>query len=335
VVTATDGVVFSEAKVFSEWHALVSAWFVQLEVAADRPNGFHGSIRIGALDGVSLSEINAACHSVQRTPALIARGAPHMLKLSLQLSGTGLLIQDGREAVLSPGDLAVYDTNRPYSLAFDDDFRGLVLMFPHDLIALPREEIEQLSAVRMAGNAGLGRVISPFLVQLARNLDQLTSDSGLRLVHNTLDLVTTMFISELGAGGGSACAPNHELLGQVRRYIDDNLGDPDLTPTKVAAAHYISARHLHTLFRPEGTTVATWIRARRLERCRRDLRDPAHATRPIAALAARWGFLDASHFSRLFKATYDVPPSTYRARALGPLAEHPRDSRGTSGTVAL
>jgi AraC-like DNA-binding protein len=321
VVTATDGVVFSEARTFSDWHALVSASFVALDVSADRPGGFRGSIRSGAMDGVSLSEVSAAGHSVHRTPALVARGDPHMLKLSLQMSGTGLLIQDGREAVLSPGDLAVYDTNRPYTLAFDHDFRGMVLMFPHNLIALPREEIGQLTAIRMARDVGLGRVISPFLVQLARNLDQLTSGSGLRLVHNTLDLLTTMFVNELGAGGGSACAPNHELLSQVRRYIDDNLGDPELTPTKVAAAHYISARHLHTLFRPEGATVAAWIRARRLERCRRDLRDPAHASRPIAALAARWGFLDAPHFSRLFKAAYGVPPSAYRARALGPLAE--------------
>lgn len=323
MVTATGSdaaLTVSVAKTFTDWHALVSASFVPLEVATDRPAGFHGTIRGRVLDGVSLSEVTAASHHVQRTPALIARGNPHLLKLSLQLSGTGLLIQDGREAVLSPGDLAVYDTNRPYTLAFDDDFRAMVLMFPHNLIALPPDEIGQLTAVRMAGDAGLGRVISPFLVQLARNLEQVTGGSGLRLAHNALDLLTTMFVSELGAGGGSARTPNQELLARVRQYIDDNLGDPDLCPTKVAAAHYISARHLHTLFRAEGTTIAAWIRARRLERCRRDLRDPVHASRSIAALASRWGFLDAAHFSRVFKAAYDVPPSTYRAQALGPLA---------------
>lgn len=314
-----DGVVASVAKTFADWHALVSASFVPLEVSTDRPDGFRAGIRTQVLDGVSLSEITAAGHSVQRTPALIARGGPHMLKLSLQLSGTGLLVQDGREAVLSTGDLAVYDTNRPYTLAFDDDFQAMVLMFPHHFIALPPEEMGQLTAVRMAGDAGLGRVISPFLVQLARNLDQLSGGSGLRLAHNALDLLTTMFVDELGAGEHQARGRNHELLDRVRHYIDANLGDPGLSPTTVAAAHFISARHLHTLFRSEGTTIAAWIRARRLERCRRDLRDPAHSARPIAALAARWGFLDAAHFSRVFKATYRVPPSEYRARALGVL----------------
>jgi len=321
VVVAAESVGTSVAKTFSDWQAIVSASFVPLEVSTDRPSGFRGGIRGCVLDGVLLSTVTATSHSVQRTPALIGRGDPHMVKLGLQLSGTGLVIQDGREALLSPGDLAVYDTKRPYTVAFDDDSQSMVLMFPQHFIGLPPEEIDQLTAVRMAGDVGLGRVISPFLVQLARNLDQLSGSISIRLAHNVLDLLTTMFVNQLGNGAPPGRTPNQELLGQVRHYIDANLGDPELTPTKVAAAHYISARHLHTLFRTEGTTIATWIRARRLEHCRRDLRDPVHASRPVAALAARWGFLDPAHFSRVFKATYDIPPSIYRARALGPLLD--------------
>ena len=37
------------------------------------------------------------------------------------------------------------------------------------------------------------------------------------------------------------------------------------------------------------------------------------AERPVAAVAARWGFVDAAHFSRAFKTTYGVSPSEYRA----------------------
>ena len=60
----------------------------------------------------------------------------------------------------------------------------------------------------------------------------------------------------------------------------------------IAAAHHISLRSLHQLFHDEGLTVAGWIRQRRLECCRRDLSDPALAARPVAAIAARWGFLE-------------------------------------------
>ncbi|MET8678043.1 helix-turn-helix transcriptional regulator [Streptomyces sp. NPDC004647] len=62
--------------------------------------------------------------------------------------------------------------------------------------------------------------------------------------------------------------------------------------------------------------VGNWIRLRRLEQCRRDLHDPALCARPVSAIAVRWGFRDAAHFSRTFRATYGVPPGEYRAAAI-------------------
>ena len=59
-------------------------------------------------------------------------------------------------------------------------------------------------------------------------------------------------------------------------------------------------------------TVAGWIRSRRLERCRRDLADPSLAARPVAAIAARWGFSSAADFSRAFRTAHGVPPAEYR-----------------------
>jgi AraC-like DNA-binding protein len=84
----------------------------------------------------------------------------------------------------------------------------------------------------------------------------------------------------------------------------------------VAAAHHISVRYLHRLFQPVGTTVGSWIRHRRLERCSRDLAEPALSLRPIHAVGARWGFRHAAEFSRAFRAAYGMPPSDYREAAL-------------------
>ena len=44
--------------------------------------------------------------SLPRTPELIARSDRRAYKVSLQLAGNGLLIQDNREALLQPGDIA-------------------------------------------------------------------------------------------------------------------------------------------------------------------------------------------------------------------------------------
>ncbi|MFD4701025.1 helix-turn-helix transcriptional regulator [Streptomyces niveus] len=61
-----------------------------------------------------------------------------------------------------------------------------------------------------------------------------------------------------------------------------------------------------------GTSPAAWIRHRRLERCRLDLANPRLNARPIQAIAERWGFTNPTHFSRLFRAAYGIPPRDYR-----------------------
>lgn len=296
---------------FSDFQNAVSESFVPLRVTSERPEPFKGRIRSAGTEEVHISEVAATLHVVERTPELIARSDRHYYKLSLQLAGTGLLIQDNREAILQPGDLAIYDTHRPYSLVFDDSFKTMVVMFPQHLIDLPVDIVGQLTAVRMSGSQGLGSMVTPFLAQLANNLDRLSGGTGLRLAHSALDLITTMLASELDLESIGARG-HQQLLQQVRRYIDEHLASPELGPAQIAAAHYISTRHLHGIFRESGTTVSSWIRSRRLERCRRDLLDPVYANRPVSAIAARWGFVDAAHFSRVFKAAYDHSPSEVR-----------------------
>ncbi|HWU45561.1 MAG TPA: helix-turn-helix domain-containing protein [Humibacter sp.] len=305
------------ARNFSAFRTAVSESFVPLQVTSDRPDPFWGRIRSSSAgEEMHVSEVSATRHIVERTPELIARADRHFYKISVMLSGTGLLVQDNREAVLRPGDLAIYDTHRPYSLVFDDDFKTLVLMFPQHLIDLPVDMVGQLTAVRMSGRDGLGAMITPFVAQFAANLEHFSASTGTRLAHSTIDLFTTMLANELDVG--RAPSNGHQaLVRQIHRYIDENLGSPELGPAQIAAAHYISTRHLHGIFQEHDTTVSSWIRSRRLERCRRDLLDPLCADRPVAAIAARWGFMDAAHFSRVFKAAYDRPPSDLRVGRVG------------------
>jgi len=75
---------------------------------------------------------------------------------------------------------------------------------------------------------------------------------------------------------------------------------------------HISTGYLHKLFRMEDSTVSRFIRERRLEHCRRDLIAAASLTLPISSIGARWGLIDAAHFSRVFKAAYGASPREYR-----------------------
>ena len=230
-----EGVRCAVADSFTQWRTLVSQSFVPLEVRSESPT-FHGTLRSRVLDELSIVEVTANGHQVLRTPTLIAASTRQYFKLNLQLTGSGLLVQDNREATLRPGDLAVYDTNRPYTLEFDQDFRTLVLMFPHDVLDLPADSVGQLTAVRLPGDAGLGRLISPFMVQLAENLDVLSGASGHRLAYNAVDLIATMFESELNQRRDPEAGAHGDLLGRIRSYVDAHLGDPELGPASIAAA---------------------------------------------------------------------------------------------------
>ncbi len=300
---------------FRDFRDAVAGSFVPLEVGSLGAGPFWGRLRTVDVDAVHVTEVKATRHTVERTPLLIEANDPRYYKASLQVSGTGLLIQDGREALLQPGDLAIYDTDRPYSLVFEEDIRMLVLMFPRESIGLPPEMVGQLTAHRFSSDDGLGGMIIPFLNTVSQNIDRVGGLAGPRLVQTALDLITTMFASELDLEAASG--DSHQLLmQQIRGYIDANLGSPELGPAQIAAAHFISTRHLHGLFREKGTTVSTWIRERRLDRCRRDLVDPLNAHLSVSAIAARWGFLDAAHFSRVFKAAHGASPSELRLASL-------------------
>ncbi|MDN5795610.1 MAG: helix-turn-helix domain-containing protein [Intrasporangium sp.] len=297
------------------WRAAINNSFVPLQIDEADGVAFRGSLASTVVEDVSVFEIRATPHVVNRTEELIEQVEGRYYKLSLQLAGSALLEQDGREARLRPGDLAIYDTHRPYRLSFPGPNHALVVMFPHEAVDLPRDEVARVTAARFPSDQGLGRVINPFFIELGRNLDQLRGSHASRLVRSALDLLVTMLSQELSRAADGAVSPARSLAREVREYILANLGDPDLTPASIAQAHYISTRHLYTIFSAEGETVSAWIRARRLERIRRDLTDPLHAGHPVSAIAAQWGLHDAAHFSRVFKAEYGQSPSAYRESA--------------------
>src|SRR5260370_39862240 len=88
----------------------------------------------------------------------------------MQLRGYCLVTQDGREAPLTPGDFALYDTRRPYQLSFDSEFRMLVVMFPRELLNLRADDLANVVARRVSGRRGAGGPVSPFFMKLANAL---------------------------------------------------------------------------------------------------------------------------------------------------------------------
>ncbi|WEH12836.1 helix-turn-helix domain-containing protein [Streptomyces sp. VNUA24] len=300
-----------QSERFDFWRDIVCDAFVPLR-AEPGEGPFRGQLRGLSLGELQVTEIEATAHTVYRTPRTIACSDADYFKLGLQLRGYCLLAQDGREAPLTPGDFAIYDTTRPYTLSFDDSYRQLVLMVPRTVLRVPPDKVSRITAVRVSGRNGIGALVSPLLLRLADHLDEYENVGSLRLADNIVDLLVTLLSERLETEAPSPDSGRRALMMRIASFIERHLGDHDLGPESVAAAHFISTRYLHKLFRDEGTTVSAWIRERRLEHCRRDLRDPLQLSRPVGAIASRWGFADAAHFSRIFRSAYGASPREYR-----------------------
>lgn len=296
---------------FAEWKTLVGNRFGQLSIST-RAAEFHGEIRTRSVDQTHVTEIVASPHQVRHSANQIKVDDKKLLKLSLLLEGTALVAQDGRTAALSAGDVAIYETSRPYTLEFTDDVRVLVMIFPRHLIGLPPRLIHQATAARMAGDSGIGTMISPFMRHIATNLDLLDGVGGKRIVHSAIDLVAALLSAELAKTDATTDDHDQAKMDQIRLFIETHLRDQELSSPAIAAAHFISTRKLQYLFQEQGQTVSDYVRERRLERSRLDLIDPALSAVSIQHIALQWGLADPAYFSRLFKATYGITPREYR-----------------------
>ncbi|KAA9158116.1 helix-turn-helix domain-containing protein [Amycolatopsis acidicola] len=288
------------------WREVLAEAFVPLDTTPlGDESALTGRVLARPVADLQLSVVAGSRQVVRRTRGLIRRSEADLCKVGVQLRGDGVVEQDGRSARLRPGDLAVYDTDRPYELAFERDFEMLVLVVPRARLEARARSLGDRTAVAIPGTHGSGALASSLL----RGLDRTAAPEpeAAHLSDAAVDLVAAC----LAVGAPQPASETVVLAAQ--RYLTDHLGDPGLNPARVAAAVHVSLRHLQKLFERRGLTITGSIRDGRLERCRRDLRDPRLADRPVAAIAASWGLVDAAQFSRSFRARYGAAPSQYRA----------------------
>ncbi|MGJ6969942.1 helix-turn-helix domain-containing protein [Streptosporangium sp. G11] len=302
---------------FASWHDhLFRQVVAPMMITCDDPAGFRGSIESIDLSAVHVSAVEASPCGAYRTPRMIRQSDPELFQLAFNMRGETSITQDRRYALSQPSDMVLYHTSRPHQIrtGFSKDATyGVMVVFPAKLLPLPSRKVERLTATPLSGREGIGALISGFLTRLVNGADQYGVSDRSRLGLVLTDLLTALIAHHLDADTAlQATTRQRVLLLQVHTFVQQHLTDPHLSPATIAAAHGISIRTLHRLFQTQGATVAEWIRAQRLECCRRDLSDPALGDRPIHAIATRWSFPVAAHFTRAFTAAYGVTPQEYR-----------------------
>lgn len=296
--------------------ALVTTRIKAVEAESRKP--FMARMRAMRLGASQLSDISYGSLLSQRTPRLIRQSDPEYLQVAVITSGRQGIEQAGNTALLGRGDMVLYDSSRPFD-AFTENSPGgdgsVLLQFPKTLLSLPAHRLNDLLAVPLCARRGVGRLLAQFLTTAASEYDACEPSDSTRLGTTAVDLVTAMVSHHLDAESAlSSTSRQRVLYTRALSFIDEHLGSADLTPSAVAAVHYVSLRSLQRIFQEHGTTVSEVIRSRRLQRCRRDLADPSLRRQTVHAIASRWGFPRPAEFSRAFRAATGTSPSGYRAQ---------------------
>lgn len=308
------------------WQELVNRVFIPLAIrplAADGgaagPGGFAGSatgrdvggLRAWRIAGTPMAAVRASRH------VRAAAGGDYLL--ALHIGGTAAAAQGDRQVTLQPGDLALFDSARPYSIAFTAapgrHFEHLIFQVPRASLDARCRQIAAATALAVPGCSDAGQLTGAYLRALARPGWPATGPPAAPFAELGLDLA----VSALRTVAGGLGRPYRGQQGPVRelkRYALAHLGKPGLSPDSAARANYLSTRQLHRLFAAEGTTFGAWLREQRLRRCHDDLTDPALRHLTVADIAAGWGYRSPAHFSRAFTARFGLSPSQAR-RASG------------------
>ncbi len=240
---------------------------------------------------------------------------PAAIWLAVLLEGEARLIDGEKSIDLVPDDVIYGPTGVEATLQFTTPFRQLFIKAPR-LALNPRLVFPlSLGLGHLSGREGIPHVLVGMLRSLADVLDHVTADQ-LRPVELALtEFLMTSLASEkdvfsLGGAEGARAAHLHRIC----QTIETRLGDPDLSPARIAEEHGVSQRYLQKLFTQAGKTFTNYVRERRLERCRADLVSPLYAQLSLSEICFRWGFNGSSHFSRTFRARYGMSPREYRRR---------------------
>ena len=261
---------------------------------------------------LQLSIVKSTAISLQRSskePYLNRHDAYLMVML---LSGDYLMQQNGKDVLLQPGDMTLYDATRPHQVHCQGESTEVIyLSIPRTVFRDRVSGIDHCTALRIPGRQGIGSIAANFLRSSVTHADQMQPHEFSSLAEHALDLLA-LAVTSVRPGNFSLSRSRSVSLNMIKTFIEQNLRDAELDTGFIVRHAGLSARYINTLFEEEGTSLMRYVWKRRLENCRKELQNPLYAGYRLSDIAFRWGFNDTAHFSRAFKQQFGCSPREFR-----------------------
>jgi len=270
-------------------------------------SGFHGHVSsIVSPLGIEFSRVEA---SAQTLSGPCFSKIP-CLWLAFPVEGQFGIGAGGGHGHLRAGEIMYGPTGCDSTLDLSDRFVMLYIRVPQTMLHPRLLSLRVLPHGTLIASTGVNRVFSGLLRAVAENLDGI-SEADIRPVEIA---VAEFIIASLAENAARGCFDLADAghFHRICQAIERRLGEGDLSLQKIADQQLLSSRYIQKLFEAAGLSLGSYLRRRRLEHCHADLANTALAKLSVSDIAFRWGFNDAAHFSRSFRAEYGTTPREFR-----------------------
>lgn len=283
------------------------------DIASITSDTFYAKVDAFHAADLMFGTVKSSSQTTERIGSRIATDSLDYYMLQVYVTGSRQASARGKEQIAGHGDLLVVDMTQPIKTA-STAYQSFDLVMPRRLFDPLLSNPDDHGGRRLAAASPLTNLFRSHLLALYRAGPNMSEADAVAMQGPTLALAAAALNG--GVNEEMVVPVRRATWLAVRRHIEDNLPNLSMNIEQVARTFGISRATLYRIMEPVQGFVS-YVRLRRLYRCREDLANPLHHRRSISELAAQWGFHNPSAFSALFLQTFGMSPREYRLVAFG------------------
>jgi len=226
--------------------------------------------------------------------------------------GAGMGVQKKRSAPNSVQGIVAFDMDQPFRVE-RSACHVLTMFVPRAAVEAAFPDADLIHGRVVEHGAPLTQLVTNHALALSRDLPGMSAAQAARELDAGAQLLLAAFRKQARLSGDARAAVQAAVMSQVRRYVEANLNQPDLSPSSVVDALQLKRATIYRWFAHEGG-LGSYIRNRRLREAADELvRFPQLQ---VIDIAYGLGFNSASDFTRAFRRAYGMSPQDARVRAL-------------------
>jgi AraC-like DNA-binding protein len=289
--------------------------------------GFGANIDKYAINEMTFTDTRTDAMRLERSVARVSIDSHRDYVFQVFLEGeTGNVtgMHKKRSATGSAQGIIAFDLNQPFRVE-RPACHVLSLFVPRTIVDAGLSDGESIHGRVVQQGSPLAGLVLDHVTAISKEIPQLGLGGAVDALTAGARLLVAAFRKESRLMGTERAALQAAVMGQVRRFVEANLHQGDLTPSSVVAALQLKRATIYRWFEHEGG-LGAYIRHRRLRMAADELvRFPQI---PVTEIAYGLGFKSASDFTRAFRRAFDMSPQDTRARAFD--LQHARKSEKTS-----